>query len=292
MNRREFIMQLGWGLAAAWTGSRLTWPGRAAAQDPDLRLALLADAHLKDGDAGRPEAQALARAVAELRTLWPPPDLVLLAGDLAHRGRPDALDLGREILQDLPAPLWAVPGEGDLGPRGGTAWVKRFGPPQFCRPQGGAGIIGLDTVPGRTFRAPAFAVGPDQIQWLARELAELDPAAPLVILSHAPLACIYRPWGQWTGDAPEVIRLLSPFRQVLCLHGHVHGAWTGIDPRPAGPCEPVRHYSLPATAWPGPQAVQGTPAVHRPGLGPHGCGWALVTVGPSSANVNPHLWQA
>ena len=34
--------------------------------------------------------------------------------------------------------------------------------------------------------------------------------------------------------------------------------------------------SLPATAWPWPQALQGTPARLGPGLGPAGCGWLLL----------------
>ena len=84
MKRREFIKRVGLGLAAGWAGGGLAWPRRAWAAAPELRLALLADAHLKDGDDRRPEAMALARAVAEIRALTPPPDLVGFAGDLAR----------------------------------------------------------------------------------------------------------------------------------------------------------------------------------------------------------------
>jgi len=52
------------------------------------------------------------------------------------------------------------------------------------------------------------------------------------------------------------------------------------------------HLSLPATAWPRPLAVQGTPATPRPGLGPRGCGWALATLGPASRHFQSYLWQA
>ncbi len=45
--------------------------------------------------------------------------------------------------------------------------------------------------------------------------------------------------------------------------------------------------SLPATAWPGPQALQGTPARLSPGLGPAGCGWGLLTTGSDSLSSNP-----
>ena len=227
MDRREFVKQMGLGLAAGWAGGRLIWPFTARAADPEVRLALLADAHLKDGDARRPEALALARAVAEIGKLSPPPELVLFAGDLAHRGRPDALDLGREILADLPAPVWAVRGEGDQAPRGNSAWVRRFGAPWFSRPLRGFHLLGIDTSLTPAVGGPVFEIGAVQRRWLARELALLSPATPLVILSHAPLARLFHPWQQWTSDAPEVARLLAQFSQVLCLHGHVHGVGIG-----------------------------------------------------------------
>ena len=313
MKRREFLRQMTLALAAAWTAGRLTWPQPAQAQTPDLRLALLTDAHLKSGDDRRAEALALARAVAEIRALTPPPDLVGFAGDLAHQGRPDALDLGREILSDLPAPLLAVRGEGDHGPRE-SAWVRRFGEPRFSRPYRGAHLIGLDTVPTPTPRGPVFELGPAQRRWLAAVLTGLDPATPLVILSHAPLARLFHPWQQWTNDAPELAPLFSSLHRVLCLYGHVHGAGAG-NAGAGGQGLGVRnddngstfyswsltenrkpktenHISLPATAWPRPQAVQGTPAVPRPGLGPHGCGWALLTLSATQGNFQPYLWQA
>jgi Icc protein len=311
MERREFIRRLGLGLVAGWAGRRLAWPLPAWAAGPELRLALLADAHLKDGDARRPEALALARAVAEIRSLSPPPDLVLFAGDLAHRGRPDALDLGREILADLPATMWAVPGEGDHGPSG-AAWTRRFGESRFSRAWRGFQILGLYTsLKGRPGR-PVFEIGAAQRQWLAAALARLEPATPLIVVSHAPLTRIFHPWQQWTEDAPEVARLLAHFPAVLCLHGHVHGA--GVKGRGSGgfsearidfnSSEPLQcltenrkpktenHFSLPATAWPRPQAVQGTPMVRRPGVGPRGCGWALATLSAASQDFRPYLWQA
>jgi len=340
MNRREFLKQMGLGLAAGWAGGWLMWPLTARAAVPEMRLALLADAHLKDGDDRRPEALALARAVAEIGKLSPPPELALFAGDLAHRGRPDALDLGGEILADLPAPVWAVRGEGDHGPRGNSAWVRRWGTPWFSRPLPGFHLIGLDTSLAPAVGGPVFEIGPVQRRWLARELARLSPATPLVILSHAPLARLFHPWQQWTGDAPEVARLLAQFTQVLCIHGHVHssgvsGQGSGISGKipPILPIEKGRmaasltwenwdlggfpeswvqcnnfapfgtatenrnpetenHFSLPATAWPRPLAVQGTPATPRPGAGPGGCGWALATLGPTWGHVSSYLWRA
>jgi len=349
MNRREFVRLMGWGLAAGWAGGRLAWPLTALAGTArEVRLALLADAHLLDGDDRRPAALALARAVAEIRALAPAPDLVLFAGDLADRANPRALALGREILSDLQAPLFLVMGEGDGLPDESGPWRRLFGEPRFShsfpfnppspqpspllgereklwsfsgqslsillpktenrKPKTLIQVLGLHTswCPGPA--GPAFYVGESGRRWLARELARLDPDAPLVVLSHAPLARVFRPWQQWTADAPQVAALLAPFRQVLCFHGHVH--LSGVSGQGPGASSskwhfdfstenrkretenPLYHQGLPATAWPRPLAPMGTPAALRPGLGPRGCGWAQLSLGPASRQFQPRLWQA
>ncbi len=366
---------MGWGLAAGWTAGRLSWPRTAVAgNDREVRLALLADAHLIDGDDRRPAARALARAVAEIRALTPAPDLVLFAGDLAHQADPRALALGQEILSDLPAPLFLVMGEGDGLPDTNAAWRRLFGDPWFSqtlnasrypggpspspppspprgergnfmdysgqnlsnllpktanrKPQTGIQVLGLHTswCPGPG--GPGFNVGEAGRRWLARELARLNPDAPLVVLSHAPLARVFRPWQQWTGDAPEIMQLLAGFQNVFCLHGHVHrhegisanfaklgqesppplagGGWgeeefstptLTLPPQgggeKAGFARPIICLQgLPATAWPRPLALQGTPAAPGPGLGPHGCGWALASINSANLQFQPRLWQA
>ena len=320
MKRRDFLRRLGLGLAGAWAMGQVSWPLPVLAADPpgpQLRLAFLADAHLPDGDERRPEARALARAVTELRALAAAPDLVLFAGDLAQHGDPAALALGKEILADLPAPLLMVMGEGDGLPDGAAAWRRLFGDPWFSQvlQKTATGerktvlqILGLHTAwcpgPGGLL----FRVGESGRDWLARELGRLDPEVPLIILSHPPLDPVYRPWSQWTVDGPEVLAQLSRFRRVLCLHGHTHNAVTSCQLPVAGKVNGLGefsftanakrqtpkwlHLSLPATAWPGPLAVQGTPARLGPGLGPNGCGWVLLVAGAASLQFQPQIWQA
>ena len=315
MNRRDFVRFLGLGLAGACAGGRVSWPREAAAA-PKLRLALLADAHLKDGDARRPEAQFLARAVAELQGLNPAPQLVLFAGDLAHHGHPAALALGREILADLPAPCLLLMGDGDGQADNAAPWRRLFGEPWFThllpktangKRQTALQILGLHTAwcPGPG--GPLFRVGDPGRRWLARELGGFDPEVPLLLVSHAPLDPVFRPWQQWTLDGSEVLTQLSRFRQVLCLHGHTHHAvvssqWPVVSKgndfievstaNGKRKTENLLHLSLPATAWPGPQAVQGTPARLGPGLGPRGCGWTLLAAEAASFELQPQVWQA
>ena len=329
MERREFLWRMTLGLAGGWAIYRWGWPSLAQAAPSPLHLALLADAHLKNGDVRLAEAQSLARAVAEIKRLRPAPDLVLFAGDLAHEGDPQALALGKEILSDLPAPLAAVMGEGDATRRGLATWPHLFAETRYSRPYPGFHLLGLHTSLTASAQGQVFELGKEQCGWLARELARFDPAKPLVVLSHAPLREIFRPWGQWTKDGPQVTSLLSRFSQVYCFHGHIHrhedfgenpatrpGIKTSLSlagedwgngesftptltlPPPGGGDKKgagsptIFHQGLQATAWPLPFPLQGTPTAPRPGLGPQGCGWAMVSLEDKSLNYQPQVWQA
>ncbi len=321
MNRRDFLKDVGLFLVSACGISRLPCPRPAEASSPPLRLALLADAHLKNGDPARPEALALARAVAEIKALRPAPDLVLFAGDLAHDGNPQALALGREILYDLSAPLFPVRGEAD-GPADGSAtWNRLFGDGHFTHTLKGTNIIGINTTLQETPWGPAFVLGQVQLRWLNQELRRLDPAAPLINLSHAPLTPLFRPWRQWTADAHRLAPHLARFRRVFLLHGHVHqtgvrGQVPGVRSERPVPSDQwsednffsklilttpfttknqkpkTKNLPIPATSWPLPSPLEGTPRRLKPGLAPQGCGWGLLACRRDAWNFRPHLWQA
>ncbi len=236
-----------------------------------------------------------------------------------HHGNPAALALGREILADLPAPCLLVMGEGDGLPDNAAPWRRLFGEPWFThplqkmqktangKPQTALQILGLHTAwcPGPG--GPLFRVGDPGRRRLARELGRLDPEVPLLLVSHAPLDPVFRPWQQWTLDGPEVLAQLSRFRQVLCLHGHTHQAVASCQLPVVSKGDDfievftksakrqtanLLNISLPATAWPGPQAVQGTPARLGPGLGPSGCGWTLLAAEAGSFKFQAQVWEA
>jgi hypothetical protein len=207
-----------------------------------------------------------------------------------------------------------------------------FGPiPEHCpsnllpktenlKPKTALQILGLYTAwcPGPG--GPGFYLGEAGRRRLAQELARLDPAAPLLVLSHAPLGLVFRPWHQWTGDAREILDLLSRFSRVLLVHGHCHasscqpsavscqqlqdnnwqskggsnGSWvSGLIEETKNVKRKTKnsHLSLPATAWPLPSPLLGTPARLRPGLGTHGCGWSLASLRGGALEVSHRLWQ-
>jgi Icc protein len=305
MQRREFLKTLAKGMAAGWACQ--FWPGAfplsgASAASPGLKIACLADPHLMDGNVARPEARALARAVAEIRALTPAPGLVLFAGDLAHDGNVHALALGEEILSELTMPVLAVRGEGDGSPAQGIAGQRIFAEGSFCYTYEGVNLLSLETLWQDGPQGPGFALGEAQVRRLSQVLPRLDPASPLVVLSHAPLTPIYRPWGQWTRDSRPVLDQLADFKNVLYVHGHVHHSDhlaeknLNIDNRffrkqKTGNRKPV-HLALPATSWPMPCALTGTPSELSPGAGPRGCGWALLQQGSQHTQLRQILWQA
>ncbi|MBM4295817.1 MAG: hypothetical protein FJ126_13070 [Deltaproteobacteria bacterium] len=306
INRREFLQWLGFGLAAGWASEGFLPISPARGANREIHVNLIADAHLKDADDRRAEPRALARAVGEVRRLQSRPDMLLFAGDLAHDGDPKALALGKEILSDLPVPVLMVPGEGDG--LEGAPWRRLFGEPWFLRSYSGVNLLGLYTYPCRSPHGLAFELGQPQIAWLAGELARLDPAAPLVVLSHAPLTPVFRPWGQWTRDAERIAPVLARFPHAVYFHGHVHragvrGQVSGFRGEGSGgnrlnlftenrKPKTENRLSIPATAWPLPSPLQGTPAFLVPGLGPRGCGWAGVSLRSQSWEFLPRIWTA
>ena len=308
MRRREFLKTLAKGMAAGWAFQR--WPGAfplsgEGAATPSLGIACLADPHLMDGNGQRPEAQAFARAVAEIRNLSPAPQLVFFAGDLAHDGNAYALALGEEILSELTMPVLALRGEGDGSPMQGEAGWRFFQEGRFSYTYAGVNLLGLDTVWQDGSHGPGFALGEAQLHWLSQVLPRLDPASPLVVLSHAPLTPIYRPWGQWTRDSGPVLDRLAGFKNVLFVHGHVHHGdllaeknlnvpnldnWLSRKLKTAN--RKPYQLALPATSWPLPSALTGTPRELRPGVGPRGCGWALLHQNGPTPQFRQVLWQA
>ena len=72
------------------------------------RLLHISDLHLGHATAPQP--------LERLRELIPDldPEILVVTGDLTHRGRPAELERARELLQSLGLPLLAIPGNHDI----------------------------------------------------------------------------------------------------------------------------------------------------------------------------------
>jgi 3',5'-cyclic AMP phosphodiesterase CpdA len=65
-------------------------------------------------------------------------------------------------------------------------------------------------------------LGGDQIDWLARDLANVPQSRPVVVFAHVPLYALYEKWGWTTEDGSKALALLRRFDAVTVLNGHIH----------------------------------------------------------------------
>jgi 3',5'-cyclic-AMP phosphodiesterase len=194
-------------------------------------IAQLSDPHVRPAGTlykGVVDANAaLAAAVAQVNALDPPPDLVLLTGDVAEEGTAAEYAAARDLLAPLRAPLRVIPGNHDEREAFRQAfhdhpYLPATGPLHYVDAAAGpVRVIALDvTVPGRHHGeadAPALT-------WLEAALAA-EPGRPTVVMLHQPpIECgvpyldLYRCHG-----AAALAALLArhpAVERVLC--GHVH----------------------------------------------------------------------
>jgi 3',5'-cyclic AMP phosphodiesterase CpdA len=180
-------------------------------------------------------AGCLERAIAHLNALEPPPEAVLITGDLTNDGDGPVWAALIETLGDLRAPVCAVPGNHDGRElmRRAFAPLELFmdeGPLCFALDLGPLRLIGLDSlIEGE----PSGRLGPAQLAWLDRRLGDAPDKPALVALHHPPFRTgIDHMDAMMLEDGAalaEVVGRHPQVERVLC--GHVHRAvqcrWAG-----------------------------------------------------------------
>lgn len=280
LDRRSFVKIA--ALAGGYAAARGLAPhsfqlvdvvGASAADQPAFRFAYISDTHLYERTLNERFVKAAMRAVEDVNALDPQPDFVLFGGDLAQLGKPGELELGKQILAELKAPVKMIVGEHDWFLDMGDKWKELFGPPQYSFDHKGVHFIVLMSVNERDFWTARkmtpeermqtvagldnalqsrFEVGPEGRAWLAKDLAAVPKDRPIIVFSHSPLYKYYRPWNFWTEDAEEVQALLAPFKSVTVIHGHTHQMLTNR-------IKNIHFHGMLSTAWPWPYAPEGLP---------------------------------
>jgi 3',5'-cyclic AMP phosphodiesterase CpdA len=148
-------------------------------------LVQLSDPHVgADWGDGDPVA-TLAATVAAVRELEPKPGAVLITGDLADHAADAEYEQVRELVSQIEAPLYALPGNHD-----GRAGLRRhFGVPgagadpvQYAVDIGPLRLLALDTVrPGED----GGELDAERLAWMKAALTEA-PATPTVVALHHP----------------------------------------------------------------------------------------------------------
>jgi 3',5'-cyclic-AMP phosphodiesterase len=95
------------------------------------------------------------------------------------------------------------------------------------------------------------ALGPEQIEWLEKDMAPLGSSTPIVLFAHVPLWAVYPKWGWVTEDAAQALGYLKRFGSVTVLNGHIHQVLQKVEGN-------VTFHTAMSTAFPQP----------APGVGP------------------------
>ncbi len=236
MQRRKFIEHVSWtGLGIVWavgsnglfTACQVGEQNEQKTSASPLSFVQISDTHIGfHKPANEHVTDTLQKTIDAINALSVPPAFVVHTGDISHLSKPEEFDLAKQLLSQLKAPLFTLPGEHDtIGDRG-KAYEEAF-PRKDVREglqvwdQAGIHFVSLTNVLdfGTT---GAGKLGQAQLDILAKDLAGQKPDTPLVIFSHIPLYDLYPKWGWATADSAQLLSLLSRFASVTILTGHIH----------------------------------------------------------------------
>jgi hypothetical protein len=240
IDRRSALACMGWlGAGACFTfsgGVASVLPvdaAEAATGSSDvatrpLSFVQISDTHIGFSKPANPDPVAtLKETLARIRALPHRPDFIVHTGDVTHLATPAQFDQAKQLLSDLPAPLFLVPGEHDIvegnDPR---PFITAFGKDTkgdgwFSFDHRGVHVVGLVNVVKLGDRGQG-TLGRDQLDWLKTDLGGLSSSTPIVLLSHFPLWGLFPDWGWGTADAAEAFAYLGRFGSVTALNGHIH----------------------------------------------------------------------
>lgn len=197
-----------------------------------MLIAHLSDPHVTVGALAGPPAVALARAVERLRALDPPPDLVVVTGDLADRGRPEEYAQLAELLNPLDAPVHLVTGNHDDRHALRAAFADLQPSPLadqtacYAVSYPGLRLLVCDSLrPGRD----DGRLGTEQLAWLDGELGRHPDTPAMVCLHHPPITTGVHVMDMiGLEDTPALGEVLGRHPQVVrVLAGHLHRPVTG-----------------------------------------------------------------
>ena len=159
-----------------------------------------------------------------------------------------------QILKDCKTSrIFYVPGEHDVLNDNGEMFRQRFGQKAmgdgwYSFDQKGAHFIGLVNV--MNLKAGGLGnLGAAQLEWLAKDVANLKSSTPIVVFAHIPLWAVYPQWGWGTDDSEQALSYLKRFGSVTVLNGHIHQTMQKVEGN-------VTFHTATSTAFPQPQPGQ------------------------------------
>jgi 3',5'-cyclic AMP phosphodiesterase CpdA len=183
--------------------------------------------HVSDLHVGTREDPAVERALTELIERAEP-ELLVVSGDLTHRGRIDQHARAAAFLRSFQLPLHVVPGNHDIPytfPARFTQTWKAFeavwGTTEPVYRSAHFHVVGLNSV--RPWRHQSGGLRQSQLEWAAEQLAKAEAGALKIVTFHHQLTGA--PWR--TRKKPvarrnAVLAFLVDAGAELILAGHVH----------------------------------------------------------------------
>jgi Icc protein len=262
VDRRGFLKCM------AWAGAGLVWAmkdgilqSQVFGADPaslagaDFTFAQVSDSHIGFSKGTYSDVVGTFQlAVSRINALPMAPALVLHTGDLTHLSKPKEFDTVAQIMKSAKSErTFYVPGEHDYFVDNGQQYRERFGKGTMGTgwhsfDYKGVHFIGLVNVANLTNGKSALGVlGPEQLEWLQKDVAPLGDSTPIVVFAHVPLWTIYPEWGWGTEDSAQALGFLKRFGSVTVLNGHIHQIVRKIEGN-------MTFHTARSTAFPQPEA--------------------------------------
>ena len=269
VDRRGFLKCMAWagtGLVWAVSGGVLSsrtlaqpaanpTPGATAGAAPpqtaSFHFIQISDSHIGFAqEPNRDPTASLQEAIARINALTPAPAFVLHTGDLSHGQKAGSFDTVSQLLAGAnTSQVFYVPGEHDVFIDGGAEYLNRFG--QGTLGNGwrsfdyqGVHVVGL--VNTLNFKeGGAGLLGPEQLDWLQKDLERLTSSTPVVVYTHIPLWAVYPEWGWVTDDGEQALAYLRRFGSVTVLNGHIHQVMQKVE-------DQITFHTAMSTAYPQP----------------------------------------
>ena len=245
-DRRGFLQCMAWvGTGAVWTMAGGVLKGMplepaahhgmmAGSAGSGLRFVQISDSHIGfDKPANADVTATLREAIAKIKAAPEQPAFVLHTGDLTHLSKPAEFDTLQQVMTELALPVFYVPGEHDVLEDDGKSYLQRFGKGTqgagwHSFDQTGVHFIGLVNVVN--MKAGGLGnLGPEQLDWLAKDVKHLKSSTPIVVFAHIPLWSVFPEWGWGTDDSVQALSCLKRFGSVSVLNGHIHQVMQKVE---------------------------------------------------------------
>jgi Icc protein len=243
VDRRGFLQCM------AWAGTGVLWALkggvlRSVVMDPqgtsktsgaELMFVQVSDSHIGFDKPANPDVAAtLGECVKRINALPTAPAFLLHTGDISHLSKPSEFDTAEQLLKGAKAGrTYYVPGEHDFIGDNGKMYLDRYGKGTqgsgwYSFDYNGAHFVGLVNV--ANLKAGGMgSLGPEQLEWLEKDLKGKSTSTPIIIFAHIPLWSVYPEWGWGTDDSAQALSYVKRFGSVSVLNGHIHQTMQKVE---------------------------------------------------------------